>query len=132
MRLQIEPKLVIFISKQDAVIVNVTQHGNYNTVYVITKISLNIHIGVSGFHSIDGSHQSCLLVCRIAVLNDIFNYCTQLCISTLLQPVGQAATIKIALCQPFVLEQQRNQLMDIVCNDILVWIDNKALIAQQG
>ncbi len=132
MRLQIKPELIVFISKQDAVFVTVSQHGNHNTVNIITEVSLNVRIGESGLHRIDRSHQSCLLICWIAILNNILDNRTQLCISALLQPVGQTASIEIALRQSLVLEQQRNQLMNIVSNDILVRIDNKALIAQQG
>ena len=98
---------------------------------VLTQIALHIFICKGRLHVIDGRHQTCTLIHRITVCHDILHDRAELTISARLQPLTDTAIIEIADSQLLIVEQQRNQLMDIICNKILVRIDNKALIFQE-
>ena len=101
-------------------------------MYVFTQVSLHILIGEGRFHVIDSRHQTGALIHGIAIRDDILQDRTEFAITTGLQPLTDTSIIQITDSQFLVVEQQRNQFMDIVCHQVLIWIDNKTLIFQEG
>ena len=130
MGLKIQPKPIAPVAQQYTIFIDIIQHGDGNTVNIITQIPFHVLIGIGGLHGIDSSHQSSLLVGRIAVLYDVLENRAQLGVSTLLQPVGQSSAIEIAHRQTLMVQQHGYQFMDIICYYIFVWVNDKALISQ--
>ena len=132
MRLQIKEERVIGIRQQHAVFLRITEHRHSHTVNVITETALYVLIGVSRLHRIDGSHQSGMLIDGIPVDHNISHDGTEFRVATRFQPVTDTSVVQIADCQFLILDEQRHQLMDIVCHQITLRIDNKRLVFQEG
>ena len=132
MGFQIEEKTVIGVGQQEAILIDITQQGDGHAVSIITEVALHILIRIGRLHGINGCHQTGVLIHRIAVHHDILHDGAQLLVATRLQPGCDPTVIQITDGQFLILEKQGNQLMDIVSHQILVWVDDKALVLQEG
>ena len=73
MRLDIEEQTVVSIRQQHTVFFLITQQGDSHTMDIIAEIASDILIGICWLHRIDGSYQTCPLIDRITVDNDILH-----------------------------------------------------------
>ena len=72
-----------------------------------------------------------MLVCRVSVYDDILDDSAEFCVTTRLKPVAYTPVIQISYCQFFVLNKQRNQFMDIICDKVTVWVYEEGLVFQE-
>ena len=72
---------------------------------IIALVATKVTIRERRLHHIDGSHKTRFLVNRIAVDDDVLDGSTELHVTTLLQPTGNAPAVKVVHCQAFVVEQ---------------------------
>ena len=98
---------------------------------IVTEISLYIFIRIGRLHHIDCCQQTCLLVYRITIHYDILDNRTQFLVTTRFQPSTDLTIIKISNSHLFVIQQQRNKFMDVICHQIPVRIDNETLIFKE-
>ena len=132
MRLYIQEQIVVRIGQSQAILFLIAEDGNGDAMNVLTEIAVNVLIGIGGLHDVDGSHQTRMLIGRIAVHHNILDCRAQLHISRLFQPAGNASGIKIVDSQPLVVNQQRYQLVDIISYQVPLRVYHKAVILQHG
>ena len=101
-------------------------------MHIVTKIASQVLVRIGRFHHVNSSHQSCMLVDRIAVNYDILDSRTEFHITALFQPTCDTTIIQIINGQSLVIKQQGNQFVNIVCYEVLLWIYNETTILQNG
>ena len=97
-------------------------------MYVVTLVAFNVFIRIGRFHYVDSRHKTGYLVCWIFVRNNVLDCRTQFDITTLFQPTGNSTVIQIVTRQAFVVEQQRNQFMNVISNQVTFGVDNETAV----
>ena len=98
---------------------------------IVTLVTTQIRIGIGWLHHIDRCHQTCTLVGRIAIDDDVLDGRAQLHVTALLQPSRNTSVIQIAGSQSLVVHQQWYQLMDVICYKVALWVNDEATVFQQ-
>ena len=93
MRLKIEEEAVVRIGQQELVLLLVAQQRDCHTVDIVTQISSHIFIRIGGLHGIDSSHETCMLVDRIAVHDNVADDGAELLVAARLQPTADTAVV---------------------------------------
>ena len=100
-------------------------------MHIITEMPLGVLIRIGRLHSIYGSQQTCMLIYRVAIFDDVFDNGTEFLITARLKPLTDSPIIEIADGECLVIQEQGYQLMDIVGNQVPLWINDKALVLQE-
>ena len=132
MRLQIEVQFIIRISQSYFVFFLIAQYRDSCTMHIVTKIASQVLIRIGRLHNVNSGHQSCMLIDRIAVNNNILDSRTEFHITALFQPTSDTTIIKIINGQSLVIKQQGNQFVNIICYEVLLWIYDETTILQNG
>ena len=100
-------------------------------MYVSALLARSIAVWIVGLHGIDGRHETCLTVGRIAVDDDVLQDSSQTGIAAGLEPSGNAPVVKIAGAEPLMVKHHGHKLVNILGHEIVFGIDDKRFVAQE-
>ena len=98
---------------------------------VVALAAAQVGVRIGGLHDVDGGHESCTLVDRIAVGDDVLHGGAELDVTALFQPFGDTSVIEVAGGQSLVLHEQRYQLLHVVGDEVALGVDDEAAVLQQ-
>ena len=128
MGLDIQEEGVVGISQRDSILLLIAQDGDGHTMKVVAQIASHILVRIGGLHHIDGCHQTGPLVYGIAVDNDILHSRAELHITALLQPACDTSVVEVVDGKTLVVDEQGDELVHIVCHQVLLGVYNEAAI----
>ena len=131
MRLDIEIRRIVRIAQCQGVFFLITQDGNRHAVDVLALVSPQVGVGIGRLHHVDGRHQARMLVGRIAIDDDVLDDGAELYVTALFQPLCNATAIQVVDGQAFVVQQQRNEFVDIVGYEVALGVHHEAMVFQQ-